>query len=316
MGEAVVAPDGRCALVSFVSSPLVVGRENVYVVYVTDAALAASAESIEWQFTEGESPPVTRSTDYGEIAYRPEATGSLGLVVRILDAGNASLAELTASQYVIPLNPSVEASFIEARDKPGPGVGNPDVLRELVNDHDPYHRQVSLRTPEADDSFQRFVIGTVMDGTLQRSAVDRKEHLDALAAAINDQSDAFATLAARGAGVCGLRMSVLAMTVPKAAGGSDMILPWTELPEPPAQRAVADEDLCRLLAELDQDTRIDLFNIVRCPKSNITSCGRIIEALRDRYFPGTPFSDVLTGLSGVRAQSIMRHLREGPILRT
>ena len=63
----------------------------------------------------------------------------------------------------------------------------------------------------------------------------------------------------------------------------------------------------------DDDTLVDLFNIVRFPKSNITHCGRIIETLCDHYFPGTTFGDVLTGLSGTRAQWIIAQYRQGPV---
>lgn len=52
LGESTVAADGRCALVSFITSPLVVNRENNYVVFVTDAALAGQANSIDWAFSE------------------------------------------------------------------------------------------------------------------------------------------------------------------------------------------------------------------------------------------------------------------------
>jgi hypothetical protein len=74
--------------------------------------------------------------------------------------------------------------------------------------------------------------------------------------------------------------------------------------------------LCQAVAGLDENARIDLFNIARFPKSNITACGRIVESLRDRYFAGTNFSDVLTGMSGTRAQWIVRHYREGPLSRS
>ena len=52
LGESFVAADGRCALVSFITSPLAVNRENTYVVFVTDAGLAAQAHSFEWSFSE------------------------------------------------------------------------------------------------------------------------------------------------------------------------------------------------------------------------------------------------------------------------
>jgi hypothetical protein len=102
---------------------------------------------------------------------------------------------------------------------------------------------------------------------------------------------------------------LLAMTLPS-------MLDFTELPEAEDQRALADEQLRESLAALDEDKRIDLFNLVRFPKSNIAQCARILEALRDRYFPGTNFNDVLTGMSGVRAQFILKQFIEGPVIRS
>jgi hypothetical protein len=99
-------------------------------------------------------------------------------------------------------------------------------------------------------------------------------------------------------------------------GSPAPLLAWTELPEPSAQRAVAEEQLRQTLAALDEPQRIDLFNVTRFPKSNITQCGRIIEALRDRYFSGTNFNDILSGMSGTRAHWITRHFREGPLKRS
>jgi hypothetical protein len=94
------------------------------------------------------------------------------------------------------------------------------------------------------------------------------------------------------------------------------MLDFTELPEPADQRALAAEQLRQSLAALDEEKRLDLFNLARFPKSNIAQCARILEALRDRYFPGTNFNDVLTGMSGVRAQFIMGQFTDGPITRT
>ena len=259
---------------------------------------------------------MSRTSEHGEIPYAPQATGRIVVLVRLLGSGSSELAQLTITQNVAPPNAMLEGLVSGAQNEPGPGAGNPDVARELVNDHNPYYQDVALQTPEAGDGFQQFVFGILLDGALQRSAADRKQHLDELAAALNGESGDFVTLAARGAGVSGLRLALLAMTLPTAPGSPNTILDFTELPEPPARRALADEELRQSLGELDEDTRIDLFNLVRCPKSNITSCARVIEALRNRYFAGASFDDVLTGMSGTRAHWIIRHLREGPLERT
>ena len=309
LGEASVAADGRCALISFVTSPLVVGRENVYVVFVTDAGLAMAAESFEWTFTENAGTPETQTTPQGEFVYTPSAVGPLNLVVRILGAGNTEQASLSLAQEIVSPNVELESLITEARNQPGPGVSNPDTARELINDHNPYYQSVALQTPETGDGFRSLVFGVVFDGALKRTAVERKRHLDELAASLNNQSVDFANLVGKGAGVCSIRLALLAMML-------HGLLDFTELPEPFEQRAVADEQLRETLAALDEDKRIDLFNLVRFPKSNITRCAGILEGLRDRYFTGMNFNDILTGLSGARAFRLIQHFNDGPLRRT
>jgi hypothetical protein len=312
LGQALVADDGRCALVSFITSPLVVNHENVYVLIVTDAGLAAAAQSFEWTFTESGGALTSQITEHGEFSYTPQSTGDLNIAVRILDASSIEQAKIEIVQEVNPLNAELEELIISASNESGPGVLNPDVARELINDYNPYYQTVTLQTPEAGDGFQRFLFSLVFDGALGRNSTRRKQHLDQLVASLNDQTSDFATLAAEGVGVCNLRLTLLAMTF----GTPSPLLDWTELPETTPQRSFAYEQLCQQLAALDEEARIDLLNLARFPKSNITQCGRIIETLRDRYFNGKNFNDVLTGMSGVRAQRIIRHFREGPLLRS
>ena len=308
LGEANVAADGRCALISFVTSPLVVGRENVYVVFVTDAGLAAAAQSFEWTFTENAGPPDTQTTEQGEFSYRPNSAGEVNLAVRILGAGNTEQATLALAQETVSPNVELETLISDARNRPGPGVSNPDVARELINDHNPYYQDVVLQTPETGDAFKRFVFSLVFDGALRRTAVARKQHLEELANSLNNQSGDFVTLVGKGAGVSGIRLALLAMFLPA-------FIAFSELPEPFEQRALADEQLRESLAALDEAKRIDLFNLVRFPKSNINRCAGILEGLRDHYFPGTNFNDVITGMSGTRAHWIIRHFKEGPLHR-
>lgn len=309
LGEASIASDGRWALISFVTTPLVVSRENVYVAFVTDQTLSASAASFEWSVTENGGTPQVQTTDQGEFSYTPAAAGTVGLAVRILDDSKAEQAKLSLDQEVVAVNAELESLIADAQNQPGPGVSNPEVARELINDHNPYYQNVTLQTPESGDAFQQFLFGVVFDGALQRTAADRKQHLANLAESLNDGGADFASLAARGSGVTGLRLPLLAMTLPS-------MLDFTELPEAEDQRVLADEQLRQTLAALDEDKRIDLFNLARFPKSNIAQCARILEVLRDRYFPGTNFNDVLTGMSGVRAQFILRQFVEGPVIRS
>jgi len=311
LGEAAVATDGRCALVSFITSPLVVNRENVYVVFVTDAGLAAAAQSYEWSFSENGGTAVTQSTLVGETVYSPQDTGSLATTVRILDGASTEQANLSLTQAMVPPNAELEALIAAATDQPGPGAGNPVVSRELVNDHNPYYQAVTPPTPEAGDAFQQFLFTVVVDGVSQQTPDDRKQLAEDLAQSFElAGTDDFVHLSAQGLGACGLRLALLALMPP---AGSPLI-PWTELPQPVSQNAFADEKLRQQLAALDEPSRIDFFNLARFPRSNITQCGRILAALRDHYFSGSKFSDVLSGLSGLRANWIVMHYRKGPLL--
>lgn len=308
LGQAVVAADGRSALVSHISSPVVAGRENIYVVFVTDAGLAGSVQTFEWSFAENGGAPNVQSSDDGEIAYTPNAPGQLSVRVRVLGSGNSEQAVLSLEQDSVAPNVELEGIITDARNETGPSASNPEVARELINDHNAYYQNVTARNPEPGDAFQRFVFSMVYDGVTQRTATRRKQHFDELAHSLNDSAPDFAASIAEDVGVCGVRLALLAMVMGE--------LDWTELPEAQPQRASGDEELRERLAQLDQNTLIDLFNLVRFPKSNIVQCARIIEALRDRYFPGTNFNDVLTGMSGTRAHWIVRHYREGPLVRT
>jgi hypothetical protein len=314
LGHAVASADGRCTLVAFSTSPIVAGRDNTYVLFVTDAGLAASAQSFEWTFTESGEVARIDTTDRGATVYQPSAIGPLSVSVRILDAGAAEHAAISIDQDVVLPSAELETLIADARNQPGPGASNPEALRELVNEHSRYYQAVAPQSPEPGEGFARFTFGMVLDGALRRTAVERRQQLERFAEALNDNPADFGRLAVEGVGVANIRLPLLAMTVPP--GGGATLLPWTELPEAPSARAFADEQLRAALASLADDARIDLFNIARFPKSNITHCGRILEALRNKYFAGASFDDVLTGMSGTRAHWIMRHYHEGPLVRS
>jgi hypothetical protein len=307
LGQSVSAENGQAALISYIISPLVVNRPNTYVAFITDPNLADSIQNFEWTVTENDIAAAPHLTATGEFIYVPHSTGNLNIALRFLDGGNQEVAGLAMAQEIVDTNGELEELIHTSADQPGPGIGNLDVARELVNDHNPYYQSVSLQTAEAGDGFKQFVFSMVSDGVLQKNAAQRKELLDQLAVSLNNGTSDFSTLIAEGAGVCKIRMTMLAMI-------SSNGLAWTELPEDPTLRLSADEQLRQTLAELDENKKIDLYNLVRFPKSNIVQCGRILEELRNHYFPNANFSDVLTGMSGTRAHWISRHYREGPIL--
>lgn len=309
LGEAVVSGDGRACLVSFVTAPLAPERSNTYVVFVTDAALASSVESFEWSFAEDETP-VVKTTEDGQIDYAPTAEGYLTVTVRLLDGGATEQGKLALTQQIGPLNAELEEKIAQATDTPGPGIGNPDVLRELVNDHNPYYLNVALQTPEAGDGFKKFVFSTVYDGALQRTPAARAEQVDRVADSLNTGAPDFIASVAPGLGVAAVRLSLAAMLLPPNP------IPFTELPEATAGNLAADEQLRANLAALPEDDRVDLFNRARFPKTNIVLCAKLLEALRDRFFSGVNFDDVLTKMSGTMSEWILLNYARGPLHRS
>ena len=310
LGQAVVATDARCALVSFISAPLAVNRENTYVVFVTDAALATQTASFEWSFSEDPGGSTTQTTDFGQTSYTPLQEGYLSVQVKLLDSGSSELATLSLSQQIAPLNSTLEDMIAAAVNNPGPGIGNIDVLRELVNDHNPYYLNFTLKAPESPESFNKFFFGTLFDGVLQRETAKRSYQLDQIADSLNTGQPEFAAAIATGLGVGAVRVSLAAMMLPP------MAIPYTELPQPSSENAVADEQLRERVATMSESDRIDWFNRLRFPKSNISLCGSLLEALRDKFFAGVSFDDVLKKMSGTMADWIVLNYNKGPMKRT
>lgn len=309
LGEVFVAPDGRCTLVSFITAPLAAGRANTYVVFVTDAALAGTVESFEWSFAEDSNAPVVLTTPGGEASFTPTREGYLSISVRLLDGGATEQATLGLIQQVSAPNAALEQLIAGAANQPGPGCGNPDVLRELVNDHNPYYLTVALSTPEAGDAFRTFLYNQVYDGALKRTSSARAALLAQVADSLNTGSPDFISATAPGLGVAGVRLSLAAMLLPPNG------IPYTELETTTAANASGDEELRAKLAALSENERIDLFNQARFPKSNILLCGKLLEALRNKLFSGVSFDDVLTKMSGTMAEWIILNYTRGPLRR-
>ena len=307
LGQAISNTGGTCSLISFASSPLVRDRTYQYVVFATDNALGNSVNSFSWTITPQSGIAQTTDTPVSEFIYLADEPGPLQVNVRLLGAGNNELETLTLQQEVVDPSEELEDLIDEAIDDPGPGMANPEALRELINEHNTYYRNVLPENPEPEAGYKQMVFNMAFEGVIKRNPQERRRHLTQLAASLNEGTTDFVTLGTQGAGVCAVRMLMLAMTLG--------MIPWTTLPEEPNQRASAAAELYRSLASLPEENRIDLFNIARFPKSNIVWCGRILENLRNQYFNTTTFDDVISGLSGTRAQWIIAQYRQGPVTR-
>lgn len=313
LGQAFISSDKSFMVVSYITSPLVICRKNTYVLFVPNSALATLTQVCEWVFQENESEPEIRCTEFGEINYCPKCTGTLSVKVNLLNSCHKPLASIEFRQQISHPNAELENLILCA--KKGPIAGNPEVLRELVNDYNIYYQNISLQNGEREDGFKKFVFSLLNDEVLKNTSKLRTRQLNQMAISLNQgRKDEFAKLSSIGVGVCGIRLILLSMTFLVNSSSLIPLLQWTELPMTSAKKAIKIKQLEKQLAEVRESKLIDLFNLVRFPKSNIIQCGRILESIRDRYFGNSNFNGVLTGMSGTRAHWISRHYKEGPLL--
>jgi len=309
LGQAVTATDGRCVLISTITAPLVVDRENFYIVFVIDAILAPTVIGYLWTFFIDGVPQPPQTTGIGVVRFTPTEEGYLQVKVQVMSSGPAPPSFLELMQQVTLANSELEAMIAAASEQPGAGMGNPDVLRELVNDHNPYYQDVPLAAPEAGDAFPKFLFSTVNDGALETKQDKRHDLLEEVANAINTGETDYVSAIGPGLGVAKLRLPLLVMMLSPAS------IPFAELPDTNAENVAADEQLREQVAALSEEERIDWFNLVRFPKSNIALCAKLLEALRDKFFPGVVFEDVLKKMSGSMSDWIMLNYNKGPLRR-
>jgi hypothetical protein len=305
LGEAFVMADNRAALIAYSSSPIATQRLNTYVVMVTNPALATQVQRFTWTFRLN-ATETTQTTDFGVVEYIPNATGTLVITVALV----GTPVTLALTQQVTALNPALETLITEAGNRVGPTIANPEVARELVNQYCRYYGGgLTLTPPEAGDGFQKIVFNYTYKGAETRTPAQRKQHLDRLAETLNNHTGNFGTEALDGAGVCEIKLPLLAMIVPENP------IAWTELPVNATRQAAVRLEIMTRFNALSENVKIELYNLVRFPKSNVKMCGKVLETLRNRYHSGVNFNDVLTRGGGVISTALDVQFRNGPIAR-
>jgi hypothetical protein len=305
LGEAVTSIDGRAALIAYCTAPIVVQRTNVYVVMLLNEPLGAAVNAYEWVILENGTERHRSTTPVGEIEYTPLATGSLSVTVTLQGGGNPVL-HLT--QNVIATNAQLETLITSAGNTVGPTIADPAIAREMVNQYCQFYSGVVTTPPETGQGFQKLIFKIAYEGTAATNPTARKQKLAQVASILNSTSPNLGTLAWEGLGICGVRMALLAMFHPNLER-------YRELPLRTTDRTRVRLEISTQLDALPINTKIDLFNLLRFPKSNIKMSAKIMEDLRNRQFAGTNFTDVLTGFQGARLNAIIGHFREGPLAR-
>jgi hypothetical protein len=307
LGQSVTAAGNKVTLVSFLSSPIALRRTQAYVVFVTDAALAATVDSYAWTFNNGGSP-TTLNTEIGLAEFTPQNTGSLVVAVKVKGTGGTQLAAVNLTQKVLPLNDKLEV-LIDQTESNAPTAADPETSRELVNDLRGY---VDLMLSGPGDPLTNKALSSLAYARcLETIAFRRQVFLEALAAILNKGNHKdFLAAAKDGFGVCRTRPQLAAMFLPKTSGGSPY-LSLAELPDDKKKQAAAIKDLAKDFNALTEENKIDLFNILRFPKSHLTAAKKILDGLLAKYFSGKSYADVLKEKDPAR--TLLTQFELGPL---
>lgn len=297
--------DAAAVLISYHSSPIVKERTQTYVVFVLDAGLQGNVASYSWQVGSD-----TAETDNGVFEYSHADEGDAQITVNLLDSGSAVVKSITMTQRVIPLNSELE-DLIGAADQTAPTAADPETSRELVNDVRGYIDELISRTADAQGSLNKLLFAVGYAEAMLVPPADRAAQLERLAGQLaDDDTVGFAEGASSGIGLCQVRPDVLAMYLSATPGGSDWLIPRQEFPHDPSARGTVRDALEGALAGLDEAKRVDLFNFLRFPKSNLKMAMQFLEAMRTQYFSGQDLPSILADEK--KANTLISEYKEGP----
>lgn len=307
-GQHVASADGKKILISYNSSPIVRDRIQQYIVFVTDPAIAAQVTGYEWTVPEA-GIPVQKTTTVGSFAYKPDTEGNIKVKVELKN-GAAVIDTLQLDQLITGLNSALEVIYAQT-EKAAPLASDPLASREVINDLRIYMDQLAPRTADPKASLNHFLFVVAYIEVMGQMAEQRNPALEKIATAFDaGNTTMFADEGIAGIGVCRIRPHVLGMYLPKTAGGNDFYITAQEYPAVEADRAAFERTLIDEVKKLTRDQLIDLFNLLRFPKSNLKMTLQLLEGLRKQYF-GADSTEVIIA-NKTKAQSFLDQFKQGP----
>lgn len=273
--------------------------------FVLDAGMQGTTASYRWQIG-----PDTITTDNGVLEYAHAAEGDTQVTVSLLDGGGNALKTISLAQKVISLNAELEA-MINTPDEVTPTVADPETSRELVNDVRAYIDEIAPRSADSESALNKLLFAVAYSMAMVVSPPGRSAHMEKLASALDEAAGvSFSDQAQNGMGICQVRPAVLGMYLSATPGGSDWLISRRIFPNDPDARGAMQTELNTALAQLDENKRIDLFNLLRFPRSNLKMTALLLEALREQFFPGQALPAILADKE--KAKTLISQYEEGP----
>lgn len=298
-----VASVNQSYLVATLHSPLAVNQVQQYLVFPS-GTIGPNVAGYAWTITDGGTTTNETTTD-GRLLYSPLNTGSLGVSVEIRNGSGTALETLTLSQQTLPLLPELE-TLMDAADR-GPAAAHPSTSREIVNNYKAYVD--GLVSATAEPLLNRLLLAIIYSHCVRKPWLARNREIQSAISALNGGNHtSFLGMANNGMGICGIRPQLAAMAIEKSAGVP--FIAWTELPASRSARRTAVQTIETNFNALTADEIISFFHRLAIPRLAIQTCLAILNKLKDRYFSGQSWQDVLGDRN--KGRKLLMHYDSGP----
>jgi hypothetical protein len=282
MGQA--NANGDYVLVSYLTSPISIGSAIDYVVFATNGA---PADEYCWRFLTLPNHLVEDHSEIGLMSYKPDRLGEMRMTVDVIVQAH-TVATLALSHSIVERNQRLEI-LIDGKIFPSGRLmasgGDPQTSREIVNDFVKYVAEVTIST--SNKGIHPLVLAAVVykESLFRPKSYNiakpyalgwavRNYELSLHAEELND--DAFVNIidhTKNSLGVCQMKPQTAAMVLG--------LSPWAELPKEISAREKVKRDIYSQYLALPKEKRIDIFNLLRFPKTNISLCARLLERLKN-----------------------------------
>lgn len=308
LGQSSGSTDEKIALISFNPSPVVHDRLQSYVVFVLDSSLAVQVDHFEWTMqTDVEE---TFSSEIGFISFRPTSGDNLMVSVTLKGMADENLGQVQLEQSIVESNSELKELY-EQTDEAAPLAGQPETSREVINDLRLYIDELAPRDADAESSLNRLLFSVTYVEVMGLPVEKRNAKLEKIADALdNDDASLFVEEGDAGIGVCRLRPHVLGMYIPETPGDTNWYLPKKEYPAEKSRRLEIHQKLKKELQKLDPEKHINMFNLIRFPKSNLKMACEFLLGLQEDYFSGETTLSLIN--SEQQVKSLLDQYKQGP----
>lgn len=275
---------GNYAIVSYLTSPVAQETSINYVVFATNGA---QAHKYRWKISNG-STNIEKETDEGIFEYRAVYLGELKTDVEIL-VGGEPVTTLSLTQNVVLEDANLKSLLGNYIVHSGPLLalgGDPQTSTEIVNDLRVYIMDAAQSTGEKGISplflaalAYKEAIWRPKEYTIAKPYLVgwfvRTKEIELAAEELNH--DTLFNLIIHldnSLGVCQMKPQTAYMLIDPTK--------WQELPEKDGDRKPVKKAIVDQYESLDENKKIDIFNLLRFPKTNIKLAAQLLTKLKNR----------------------------------